>query len=137
MIAEWERLREGGAVTCESLPLLERLAEQLRAMGDATRLRLLHLMGREEVCVGALHQAVGGTQANVSKHLGVLRQAGLVTCRREGVVAYYRVCDPSVFQVCTCICSSMRRELCPEALEEAAVVSLSSDSPGTDGAERH
>lgn len=90
--------------------LLVRIADRLKAIGDPTRLRILHELESGEVCVSDLAARVGGSQANVSKHLGVLRQAGLVRCRRDGMNVCYQVADASVFAVCQMVCGALARQ---------------------------
>jgi len=90
--------------------LLARIAERLKAIADPTRLRLLHELELGEICVGDLAGQVGGSQANVSKHLAVLRKAGLVSCRRDGMNVCYSVADPSVFDVCRTVCDALTRQ---------------------------
>lgn len=90
--------------------LLTRIAERLKAIADPTRLRLLHELEQGEICVGDLAGQVGGSQANVSKHLGVLRKAGLVTCRRDGMNVCYSIADRSVFAVCRTVCDALTRQ---------------------------
>ena len=65
-------------------------ARIFRALGEEARLRLLHLVRDEEVCVCDLVAAVGMPQGTLSHHLGVLAQAGLVTARKQGRWNYYR-----------------------------------------------
>ena len=84
-IAEWLYLLAGGQVRPASEQLLERIADRLKAMADPMRLRILHTLQDGERCVNDILKEVGGSQANVSKHLSVLRRTGLVECRREGV----------------------------------------------------
>jgi DNA-binding transcriptional ArsR family regulator len=91
--------------------LLERIAETLKALADPTRLRLLHTLEDGELRVTDLLAVVGTTQANVSKHLAVLRQAGLVATRRDGMNVLYRVHDPMVFAICRTICDGLERQL--------------------------
>jgi ArsR family transcriptional regulator len=86
-------------------------------MADPMRLRILHLLQDGERCVNDILGQVGGSQANVSKHLSVLRRAGLVECRREGVNVYYRIDDPTVFSICDTICSSLERQANAEKQE--------------------
>jgi DNA-binding transcriptional ArsR family regulator len=90
--------------------LLGRLAERLKAMADPMRLRILHELEGREVCVGDLAERVGGSSANVSKHLSVLRAAGIVRCRRDGMNVCYRIDDASVFDVCRRVCESLARQ---------------------------
>ena len=91
--------------------LLARIAEVLKAMADPTRLKVLHSLQSGERCVSAILQLVGGSQANVSKHLSVLRKAGLVAGRREGVNVLYRITDPGVFAICRNVCNSLELRL--------------------------
>ncbi len=86
------------------------IAERFRLLGDPLRLEILHRLGEGEETVTALVEAVGASQANVSKHLQLLRRAGLVERRKEGLHAYYRVSDPSIFRLCDLVCGSMAAE---------------------------
>ena len=65
-----------------------------RALADHTRLRLLNLMGDDEVCVCFLVEALGVTQPKISRHLAYLRRARIVTARREGKWMHYRLEKP-------------------------------------------
>jgi DNA-binding transcriptional ArsR family regulator len=94
----------------DNFELLARLALRFKALGDPTRLQLLHALERGECCVGELVLRVGGSQANVSKHLGVLRGVGLVRARREGMNVYYTVDDSAVLEVCRLMCGSLERQ---------------------------
>lgn len=87
--------------------LLNRIADVLKAMADPTRLKILHSLHNGERCVSEILQNVGGSQANVSKHLSVLKRAGLVDCRREGLNVYYRIIDEGVFTICRNVCDSL------------------------------
>lgn len=66
-----------------------------RALADRTRLRLLHLMGGDEVCVCFFVEILGVGQPKVSRHLAYLRRAGVVAARREGTWMHYRIVEPS------------------------------------------
>ena len=65
-----------------------------QALGDNTRLRLLNLMGDQEVCVCFFVEILGGPQPKISRHLAYLRNAGIVAARREGKWMHYRVVMP-------------------------------------------
>ncbi len=109
----------------ESEQLLERIADRLKAMADPMRLTILHVLQDGERCVNDILAQVGGSQANVSKHLSVLRRAGLVDCRREGVNVYYRIEDPAVFAICRTVCDSLERHVNTEKKEiEAGRVAM-------------
>jgi len=77
----------------------EKKVEILKALGQTTRLRILEYLRDGERCVCEIFPAIGGEQSNISRHLGILKRAGLVSDRREGVSIYYRIRNPSVFQV--------------------------------------
>lgn len=86
------------------------IADWLKAVADPTRLRILHLLREGECCVGDLVTAVGGTQANISKHLAVLRGAGLVKARRAGMNVCYSLEEPVVFEICNLVCDCLERQ---------------------------
>jgi ArsR family transcriptional regulator len=65
-----------------------------RALADRTRLRLLNLLGEEEVCVCFFVEVLGMSQPKVSRHLAYLRRAGVVASRREGKWMHYRAVEP-------------------------------------------
>lgn len=70
---------------------IDHLEETFKALADRTRLRLLALLGNNEVCVCHLHDSLGVPQPTVSRHLAYLRRTGLVSARRDGVWMHYRV----------------------------------------------
>jgi ArsR family transcriptional regulator len=78
---------------------LEKKAKILKALGQPTRLRIMEYLRDGERCVCEIFPAIGGQQSNVSRHLAVLKQAGLVSDRREGVSIFYRVKDHAIFKV--------------------------------------
>jgi ArsR family transcriptional regulator len=65
-----------------------------RALGDNTRLRLLNLMGDQEICVCYFVEILGQAQPKISRHLAYLRSAGIVAARREGKWMHYRIVIP-------------------------------------------
>jgi DNA-binding transcriptional ArsR family regulator len=90
---------------------LELVAARFRAMGEPLRLCILQQLEASELAVSALAQSVASTQPNVSKHLKVLQDAGLVKRRQQGTSAYYAIADPMVFELCDMICSRLRDRL--------------------------
>ena len=66
-----------------------------QALGDNTRLRLLNLMGDQEICVCYLVEVLGQPQPKISRHLAYLRRAGIVAARREGKWMHYRIVMPA------------------------------------------
>ncbi|HZI90253.1 MAG TPA: metalloregulator ArsR/SmtB family transcription factor [Thermoleophilaceae bacterium] len=92
--------------------LAEIIARRFAVLGEPTRLRLLNLMhARGEASVSELVVATGGTQANVSKHLGVLLGERMVVRRREGSRALYRIADPTLITLCDEVCVGVREQL--------------------------
>jgi ArsR family transcriptional regulator len=65
-----------------------------QALGDRTRLRLLNLMGEQEICVCYFVEVLDQPQPKISRHLAYLRSAGLVAARREGKWMHYRLVVP-------------------------------------------
>jgi ArsR family transcriptional regulator len=80
--------RRSPAVTGSAIDKLE---EVFKALADKTRLRILALLGNNEVCVCHIHDALGLPQPTVSRHLAYLRRSGLVAARRDGVWMHYQV----------------------------------------------
>ena len=65
-----------------------------RALADRTRLRLLNLLGADEVCVCFFVEILKTNQPKISRHLAYLRRAGIVSARRDGPWIHYRVVEP-------------------------------------------
>src|SRR5690348_16549292 len=91
--------------------LVDRIASRFRVIGEPVRIRLLERLMDGEAPVHDLADAVGASQQNVSKHLGVLLQAGIVGRRKVGTFAYYRIVDELVMAMCDQVCSALQREL--------------------------
>jgi DNA-binding transcriptional ArsR family regulator len=94
-----------------SLEALELVADRFRALSEAIRLRILQILQNGETSVSALVERVGSTQPNVSKHLKVLQDVGLVKRRQVGTSAYYSIADEMVFELCEMVCSKLRDRL--------------------------
>jgi len=90
---------------------LEMVAARFRAMGEPLRLRILQQLETGEQSVSTLAQNVASTQPNVSKHLKVLQDAGLVQRRQQGTSVYYSIADEMVFELCEMICNRLRDRL--------------------------
>ncbi|MBE9182332.1 winged helix-turn-helix transcriptional regulator [Oculatella sp. LEGE 06141] len=80
---------------------LETLANRFRALADPTRLQILMAICHEERSVQEICDRTGLLQGNVSKHLRLMKDAGVVACRREGVWRYYRVIDTELLTLCS------------------------------------
>jgi DNA-binding transcriptional ArsR family regulator len=88
--------------------MFEPVAERLRLLADATRLRILNVLREGESSVLAIAATVGASQPNVSRHLALLLRAGIVTKRPEGRHVHYRLLDPFVDRICEAICGSLQ-----------------------------
>jgi DNA-binding transcriptional ArsR family regulator len=91
--------------------LVELIAQRFRVIGEPMRIRLLDHLRTGPATVGGLSEAVGATQQNVSKHLGVLLQAGIVAREKRGNHALYSIVDESVFELCEQVCGGLRRRI--------------------------
>lgn len=95
---------------------LDRVATFFRAFAEPTRLALLQELKNGEHTVGELVEALPTTQANVSKQLRILHDAGLVERRKDGTRAIYSICEPAVMELCAIACDKLNREARPRKL---------------------
>ena len=79
--------------SASSLEDVRPLTRAFRALGDETRVRIVALLVHGELCVCHLEAALGISQPNCSRQLGILKAAGLVDSRRDGTWVYYRITD--------------------------------------------
>jgi len=103
--------------------LAQATAKTAHALAHPARLQILDLLRDEGAYVMHLTAALGRPQANVSQHLAVLREAGLVTDEREGMTVIYHVRDPRVFEAVDCL------KALAESRARADVVELSTALP--------
>ncbi len=98
-----------------SQKMIDVIARSFRTLGEPFRLRILQELEIGEKSVGELVESLNGNQSNVSKHLRILFDAGLITRRRNGTSIVYSISDPMVFKLCALVCHSetekSRREL--------------------------
>jgi len=92
-------------------PLVELIARRFRVLGEPMRIRLLDALRDGPLTVGALQEVTGASQQNVSKHLGVLHEAGLVRREKDGTSVRYEIADEMVFALCEQVCGGLRRHL--------------------------
>lgn len=91
---------------------LELVASRFRVMAEPARLRILQaLEAKGEMSIGELTGILGLSQPNVSKHVKILTESGLVARRQEGNTVYCTICDDSVFEICDVVCTSLRERL--------------------------
>jgi DNA-binding transcriptional ArsR family regulator len=92
-------------------PLIELVAQRFRVLGEPMRIKLLDQLRDSEATVSELHQALGASQQNVSKHLGILHAAGMVSRTKDGNHTRYAISDRSVFELCDHVCGGVRRQI--------------------------
>lgn len=90
--------------------LISRLVEHLRAIADEVRIRILVRLRQGECNVTTLVEELRIGQASISKHLAVLRRAGIVAVRRAGNQSFYSIRDSNVFQICQLICDGVKKQ---------------------------
>jgi ArsR family transcriptional regulator len=90
---------------------LELVAARFRILGEPMRLRILQELKEGEKNVTELIEACVATQANISRHLSVLLQAGMVYRRRDGVNAFYGIQDETIFRLCSVACDALKKDV--------------------------
>ena len=91
--------------------LVELIARRFRVLGEPMRIKLLDRLRESEASVNELSDALDASQQNVSKHLTVLAEAGILGRRKQGTHVYYRIVDEGVFALCEEVCGSVREQL--------------------------
>lgn len=87
--------------------MLELMAEKFRMLADPTRLAILRCLMAGERSVGQVVAETGQGQANVSKHLKMLAESGMLGRRKHGLLVFYRIVDPLVEQLCELVCRNI------------------------------
>jgi len=95
--------------TAQPVPpeVVQQVSDYFSVLGEPMRLRILNLLRDGEKCVQDLVEATDTSQANVSKHLKVMLQAGILTRRSKGTLAYYSVEDELIFELCNLVCDRL------------------------------
>jgi ArsR family transcriptional regulator len=91
--------------------LAELIARRFRALSDPLRVRILDLLRNEELSVSVLAERLDASQQNVSKHLALLSDSGMLARRKEGNHVYYRIADEVVLALCEQVCGSLQTQL--------------------------
>ena len=101
---------------------LVEVAAYFQTLAEPTRLQILNILRSGERNVGELAQMCGFTAANVSRHLALMTQHGLVERQSRGTSAYFRIADPSIFELCDLVCGNIARQWERSASKRAAFV---------------
>lgn len=91
-------------------PVIELVARRFRVIGEPMRIRILDRLRGGEVSVAELTEYLGTSQQNVSKHLGVLHDAGILSRRKQGTSTLYAIEDESVLALCEQVCGGLQRQ---------------------------
>ena len=89
---------------------LERVAALFRAFAEPTRLAIVQELKADEMSVSDIVGRLSTSQANVSKQLKILHDAGLVSRRKQATQVLYRIADPMVFELCRIVCDKLNRD---------------------------
>jgi DNA-binding transcriptional ArsR family regulator len=89
---------------------LEKLAVLFRAFGEMTRLAIIQELKNGELSVSEIVERLTTSQANISKQLKLLYEAGLVSRRKKGSQVLYQIADPMVFELCRLVCDKLNRD---------------------------
>jgi DNA-binding transcriptional ArsR family regulator len=87
--------------------IVQHVADYFSVLSEPMRLRILNVLRHGEQCVQDLVEATETSQANVSKHLKLMLQAGMLSRRTQGTLAYYRIQDDLSFQLCQLVCDRL------------------------------
>lgn len=91
--------------------ILALIANRFRVLADPLRLEILHNLGNEERTVNEIVSATGASQPNVSKHLRLMQESGILKRRQEKNCVYYAVADDSIFSMCDTVCNSLKVQI--------------------------
>ena len=91
--------------------VLGMIADFFKVLSEMSRLQIICALRNGEKNVSQIIDITGLGQANVSKHLKVLTQAGIVTRSQEGVNVFYAIANPLVFPLCDIVCNSIATQL--------------------------
>ena len=89
--------------------MMDLVARRFRLLGEPVRLRLLEALEAGELTVNELVERTEASQSNVSKHLSMLYDGGLVGRRREGTSVVYFIADPMVLRLCALVCKGAEK----------------------------
>lgn len=95
--------------------VLVAVADYFKVLSESSRLQILSCLKSGPMNVMEIAEATGLGQANLSKHLKVLTQAGLVSRQPKGTSAYYEITDPMIFELCELVCDRISQRLIQQA----------------------
>jgi DNA-binding transcriptional ArsR family regulator len=100
---------------------LQLVAEFFKVLSESSRLQIVCRLRNGPKNVSEIIELTGLGQANVSKHLKILAQAGVVTREQQGVCVYYQIANPFVFDLCELVCNSLAMQIQQQSEQQAAL----------------
>jgi len=91
--------------------LVELIAQRFRVIGEPMRIRILDSLRERALTINELTETLGASQQNISKHVGVLVQAGIVAREKDGNRVRCSIADESIFELCELVCGGLRRQV--------------------------
>ncbi|MCX7909779.1 MAG: metalloregulator ArsR/SmtB family transcription factor [Ignavibacteria bacterium] len=85
---------------------LKSLSSIFKILGEVSRLKILRCLMEGEKCVTEIINATGLMQANVSKQIKIMQEAGILECRPQGLQRYYKITNPWIIEICRIVCKS-------------------------------
>ncbi len=110
-----------------SSTVLARVAEYFKVLAETSRLQILCSLKSGSKNVSEIMEITQLGQANVSKHLKVLTQAGMVVRQPDGVSVFYEIADPTIFELCNLVCDRLVTQLQLKSEELTQLEALKSD----------
>jgi DNA-binding transcriptional ArsR family regulator len=99
---------------------LAQVADYFQALSEPTRLRIINLLRDGPRSVGELALDTGHSVANVSRHLALLAQRGLLARESRGTSVYYHIADPAIYELCNLVCDNLGRRFASTAAQREA-----------------
>lgn len=95
--------------------VLAQVANYFKLLSEVSRLQVLNCLRTGPLSVNELVEATGLGQANISKHLKLLTEAGILEREPKGVSAFYSIADPTIFELCELVCDRISERLIQQA----------------------
>jgi DNA-binding transcriptional ArsR family regulator len=109
---------------------VEMVASRFRVLGEPVRIRIIQELQGAKKSISDLVAAIGSTQPNVSKHVRILEEAGIVARRHEGTTVFCSITDEGVLGVCDAVCASIGERLARDAVLVAELTGRLPDPRG-------
>lgn len=102
-MVNWLNMEKRKYFTDEELRMLSSV---FKILSEVSRLKILRCLTDGEKCVTEIINATGLMQANVSKQIKLMQEAGIVECRPSGLQRFYRIVNPTILEICSIVCKT-------------------------------